>query len=388
MIRRIAVNTFLLVFFGLLIAAASLPLVTQLQFDRAKRLEISYRWTKAKETYFKALSLNPLNADFFTQTGDFLLRQSVYSKNEEELFKGSEYLYQRASQLNPKYGYYRFLLGKIQLELGNLKGAIGNFKTAAALDPYNSRTNYFIGVNLLSTWGSLNEEEKDFTLTRLKYSLKVRPDYSASIYQYILFYVGEFNALEKVTPQQLIFYKNLYNFTLKNKLVQYRKELHEKVNFYRQKEEPDKVKSERAFRLKVFEELKSTKVPLESLVKPQDWQGNAEGHSRRIFEDGNMYWSGTINTVINMPKGKAEISIEVRGTPAGGVYPYMIVELEGEEIGETVIDSEDWRQYAFVVNTDGGTKVLSVIFTNDGNSEKSGEDRNLFIGNTRIVSNE
>ncbi|MFC1645700.1 carbohydrate-binding domain-containing protein [Candidatus Omnitrophota bacterium] len=386
MIRRIAVNIFLLVFFSLLIAAVSLPLVTELQFDRAKRLEIGYRWAKAKETYFKVLSLNPLNADFFTQTGDFLLRQSVYSKNEEEVFKEAKELYQRASQLNPAYGYYRFLLGRVQKNLGDLKGALVNFKAAAKLDPYNSRTNYLIGANMLSVWNNLSDAEKDFTLTRLRYALTARPDYSTNIYQYILSYTGDFDALEKATPQYLISYNNLYSFTLNNRLEQYRKDVYEKVKFYREKEESQEIKSEMVSRLKAFEELKKMKSPLEGLVVPQDWQGYAEGHSRRKFEDGNMYWSGTMNTVVNMPKGNTEISIEARGAPASGVYPYMIVELDGEEIGETVVDSGDWRQYSFVVNTNGGIKVLSVTYAND--ERRNNEDRNLFIGDTRIVENE
>jgi len=63
----------------------------------------------------------------------------------------------------------------------------------------------------------------------------------------------------------------------------------------------------------------------------------------------------------------------------------MIVELDGEEVGGSFIDSGEWKEYSFGVETSSGPKVLSVTFPNDGGDWKKGIDRNLYVGEARIV---
>ncbi len=385
--KRLSINIILLVFFISLVSLAILPLFSELQFAGAKRLEIGYRWSKAEEAYFQALSLNPLNAELFAQAGDFLVRQSMYQKNEEGYLKRAKELYKIASYLNTRYGYYRFLSGGVQLRLGELDGAIENFKIAASLDQNNFRTNYLIGQNLLSVWALLDSREKEFTLTRLKYAIKVNPSSLTDIYQFVLYYTKEFNFLKQITPTNLKSFKRLYYFILNNNLWQYRIDILDKVNYYREKEEPEEFIFEKKLRQENLQRLRSEKVPLKDLITSQDWDGKTE-IGADVFKNGNMYWSGTMNTVVEMPKGNIELNIKARGTPADGVFPYMIIELEGELIGETAVDSEDWKQYSFLVTTDGGIKVLSVTFANDEMNEQYSEDRNLFIGDTTIIQHE
>lgn len=133
----------------------------------------------------------------------------------------------------------------------------------------------------------------------------------------------------------------------------------------------------------------------------QSWQGKSKGGD--VYENGNMYWEGTVDTVLNVPKGKAMLKIQAKGSPADGIWPYMLVELDGEEIGETFVNSPEWKEYEFRVDTSGtvplggqksaltGTvpsdtlRVLSVTFTNDGGNKE--EDRNLYVGEVRITDN-
>jgi hypothetical protein len=61
----------------------------------------------------------------------------------------------------------------------------------------------------------------------------------------------------------------------------------------------------------------------------------------------------------------------------------MIVELDGEEIGEVFADSPDWKEYRFDADTAGGTMVLSVAFVNDWYDGR--EDRNLFVDGAKTV---
>ncbi|GAG51098.1 unnamed protein product, partial [marine sediment metagenome] len=97
------------------------------------------------------------------------------------------------------------------------------------------------------------------------------------------------------------------------------------------------------------------------------------------------YWEGTVNRAVKLPGGKAVIHIQARGDQAYDVWPYMIVELDGEEIGETFVGSSKWKEYSFEVDTEGGIKVLSVTFPNDGGDWERGIDRNLYVGKVKIT---
>ena len=57
---------------------------------------------------------------------------------------------------------------------------------------------------------------------------------------------------------------------------------------------------------------------------------------------------------------------------------------EYEEIGETFVDNDEWENYSFPIKTNGGLKIVSVIFVNDAYDILKKEDRNLFIGSGSI----
>lgn len=83
-----------------------------------------------------------------------------------------------------------------------------------------------------------------------------------------------------------------------------------------------------------------------------------------------MYWSGTIYGAMLFPKGPASINVEANASHAGGIYPCMLVSLDGEISGSAYIDSAEFKEYSFDVNTDGGIKVLGITFANDGGNKK------------------
>ena len=114
------------------------------------------------------------------------------------------------------------------------------------------------------------------------------------------------------------------------------------------------------------------------------WKGKSRD-GKHVYADGNMYWAGTIHRVVSPENGRVIIRIKARGSKARGVWPYMVVELSGEEIGETYIDSPIWQEYTFSAHADGGPEVLSVTFVNDGENKGENEDRNLYIGETRVL---
>lgn len=401
--RRVVINIILIVNFGLVVAAIALPFAAEVIFTQAKELEVGYRWKKAGEVYQRAAHLDPFNARYFAAAGDFLVRQSEYRRGKDRLswLKGTEKLYERASQLNPQYAEYWYELGiikmkcveidrnKIEIGRNEVDGVMDDFRRAIEKDPYNFRNNYLIGHNLLSLWRALDGEEKSFVLGRLKYVLLSRPDYGQYVYPAILYYAEGFTVAQKVTPQSLTGQKRLYSFVAENNLWQYHKRQKKLVDSYRQKEEPEEFAKERLDRLNRLEEIKEryrNEIEMDrnllKLVAPKDWQGRA---GKNEYKDGNMYWTGTMDTVVELPWGKARIDIMAMGTVANKVFPYMIVELDAEEIGETFVDSSEWKEYSFEVDTEGGVKVLSVTFANDGGNVENNEDRNLYVGVVKVV---
>jgi hypothetical protein len=129
-------------------------------------------------------------------------------------------------------------------------------------------------------------------------------------------------------------------------------------------------------------EIKSSAGGRESsgVILNKDWE-NARS-AAGAYEGGAMYWSGTMYGAIAMPKGRAVISVGAKGTPADGIYPYMIVSLDGKRIGGAYVNSANFKEYRFDIGTEGGVKVLSVTFTNDARNKT--EDRNLYISNAKV----
>jgi len=63
-----------------------------------------------------------------------------------------------------------------------------------------------------------------------------------------------------------------------------------------------------------------------------------------------------------------------------------VVRLDGRVIGRTVIAEEGWTSVVFEALAEEGENVLSVEFTNDVYRPDLGQDRNVFLGETEILS--
>lgn len=385
--RRVWVKIVLILGFILAVAAVTLPFIAETQLSRAKELEANYRWKRAEEKYRAAIRLNPFNAEYPAAAGDFLVRQGESREGQERFawLQRAQELYARAVWLNPHNAEHWYALGKVRLDLNAPDEAIEDFSRAMEQDPYNFRLNYLIGQSLLSVWKVLDDAQKEFIIRRLKYCLQSRLDYSEFVYPAIMYYSGDFKVAQAVTPQSLAGYSRLYAFMERNNLWQYRQQAAGQLDFYRQKERPQELTREQAARLARVEQLKQKgAAAADALILPQEWQGRAKG-GKNIYTNGNMYWTGTMDGVLTVPAGRVSIDIQAKGSAANGVFPYMLVELDTEEIGETFVDGPEWKEYSFAADTDGGVKVLSVTFANDGGNIAKNEDRNLFIGEAGVV---
>jgi hypothetical protein len=188
-----------------------------------------------------------------------------------------------------------------------------------------------------------------------------------------------------MTPAKLESQEGLYRFMADNNLWQFRREMVDAVNFYKKREAPADIAREITRKRKRLSQAAAIRPQAASrgVVAMTDWRGTS-ANGTDTYERGKMYWGGTIDAAVDLSPGESTIKIRARGSPAGGAYPYMIVELDGSEIGAVSVDSLEWKEYAFEVDTDGGTKILSITFANDLYDPKRREDRNLFIGEARV----
>jgi len=402
------INLILIFLFFIIGTVLVLPLVAEFQLKQAKKLEAAYHWKKAGEKYVAVTRLHPFNSEYFAEAGDFLTRQSAYRKDKISCMKKAEEFYERACRLNPGYGEHWYALGGLQLALSreysaesrekkdNLDRAVENFKKAVEKDPYGLRINYLAGYNLLTVWDFLDNKKRKFILDRLEYVLRSKPSYTRYIYPAVIYYVRDFDKILKVTPDTLKAHNNLYSFIKESNMWQFRKGQKERLDYYRQKEEPEEFKQERMDKLKRLDEIKkayksqdldgSEGLKAKDFVLTKDWQGRS-GNGKHVYEKGRMSWNGTVNALIAVPEGRSMITITAKGSSAENIFPYMMVELNGKEIGETFVTSNGWKQYSFPVEETGGLKVLSVTFANDGGNEDKREDRNLYLGGAKIIKN-
>jgi adenylate cyclase len=98
-------------------------------------------WKGAKETYQKALSLEPRNAEILTGTGS--LNEAIGSWKEAASF------YKQAIQLDPLKPIYYLNLGNNQTAVGKINEGILSFKKALEIDPRFQRGHLYQGRNYL-----------------------------------------------------------------------------------------------------------------------------------------------------------------------------------------------------------------------------------------------
>lgn len=395
---RISVNVILVVCFVFFELFFAISLLSQIFLFKANSLDKSYRWRKAQIFYQAAVNVSPYDSRFSARYGDFSLRQSAFRKNKVKYFKDALKLYKRASRLTPHNVAYLLTLTQIQARLYNtdkkafkneLNSALFNLQQALSLDPNGVNTAYIAGYVYVSLWGDLHEDWKTLAKKKLRYALSNNPWYSESIYEHIWETTADFSLMQDVTPVDLANQLRLYNFLIKNNLTNVVEQQRQAVKFYRQSQLGKELKiqqektRERISKLK--QEVPNEKEQITSFIENADWQGfTRDGEP---YQKGNMYSEGTLDGVIRVAAGDSTIVIIARGEPAGGIFPYMVVELDGELIGEGFVDSLGWDKYSFKINIEEGfegIKVLSITYIND-RERSQGQDRNLYISRAEVI---
>jgi adenylate cyclase len=105
------------------------------------KLYHDFDWKGAEETYQKALSLEPQNAEILIGTAS--LNEAIGSRKEAGKF------YKQAIDLDPLKPIYYLGLGNNQTLVGQINEAILSFKKALEVDPRFQRAHLYQGINYL-----------------------------------------------------------------------------------------------------------------------------------------------------------------------------------------------------------------------------------------------
>ncbi len=96
---------------------------------------------------------------------------------------------------------------------------------------------------------------------------------------------------------------------------------------------------------------------------------------------GRTVTGGRLN--IGRAVAATPITVVARGTPVNGVYPLMVVRVDGEVVGTYNVNSTVFSDYRLAVNVAAAANHnIDVVFANDGYAPP--EDRNLIVQSLRV----
>jgi len=397
---RKIISAVIFIIFAATSSLAVMPLAADICFNRGMRFERRYRWNDADAMFDLALRLDPANAEFYGGQARVYVERSRILKNSAPALASAAAMYSAASLLNPYDLRWELELGTLEAEVFLKEGpsrtdildrAVGRFRKILEMDPHGQILNYRIGLSLMGLWKYLSRGDREFALKSLRHYHDIIPWTGLSLYGAIWDATRDFEAMMAVTPPKVRYAQKLMNFIREREMWRYRKEAASLLERCREAEEPEAVYEERTAKYRRLLDVKNS-IPVsgtdsgigEGPVALTDWYGGSKFVSN-VYDGGNMYWEGTVDRLIRLPAGHESISIDAKGSPAHGVWPYMVVEIDGEVIGERFVQDREWKGYAFSVKPGGGLKVLSVTFVNDASDHASGADRNLYVDNAVAV---
>lgn len=372
--KRLITNLMAVVLWAAVTAPWVFFFVADRQFDQAARLKEQYLWAKAGPKFESAIRWDPYHAKFLAGYARYLIDSGLHRPDNLDRLRKAETFYRRAIALNPHEAYPYLGLARTLILRG--ENGFSFLKLAVQNDPNGSDINYEAGYSGLLLWEKLKPDERGYLLSRLAFALEVKPDVSAYIYARVLEKTKDPELLRRITPPGSAAQKNLYDFIVKTRLWQFRKEQEEIVNALKKKEHPEESARELAELKDRVEHLKVRSGQADEAIKAEEWAGP---------NNGALYCAGTAEGLIRLPAGRSVITIKARGTPAYRVWPYMVVKVDGQWVGETGVGSAEWKDYSFPVTGKGEPAVLSVTYVNDAVNDVRREDRNLFLSSATVV---
>jgi tetratricopeptide (TPR) repeat protein len=122
------------------------------------------------------------------------------------------------------------------------------------------------------------------------------------------------------------------------------------------------------------------------VIKPDEWRGELDDPGADyVYQNGEMYWSGSVFVPVTLRAGRFELVILAKASSADGIWPLMVVRLDGEIVGIAYVTDRNWREFPFILPIPYSYNgELKISFVNDGGNSSLHEDRNLYIGDVTI----
>jgi len=123
-------------------------------------------------------------------------------------------------------------------------------------------------------------------------------------------------------------------------------------------------------------EISGKKTRVLGTIPSQNWQGE--------FKE-NLIANGMSRMKVRIEKANSVLRLWVKGQKAMGTGPLIIIRLDGNVIGKTLINEEFWTPLILPPAIGTGEHEVGIEFTNDFFAREVGQDRNVFLGNLDII---
>lgn len=361
--------------------AIFIPLYADMLSASAAKYEEQYRWKRAESLFQKAVRIDRLNAELKADYAEFMIRRAGTSPEKISRYISAEKLLREASNLNPKWAGYKVRCAEVESILYALTRdssyadkAGEDILAAIEDDPNGLNTCYRAGYAGLSVFADLDKYKREMVIEKLSYVMRKRQEYRGHIYKALWERAKDFNLLRKITPHDLDAENDLLSFILQDKYLcaNYRKEQNKIIESLGKKDGAFLGTSSDGHPAAGGKEASNS-------VPRTEWRG-VSSDGKYVILDGKMFWSGSISADILLPAGPVALKIKAKGAPARGLWPQMALLVDGEEVGDVFVESGEWKDYEFKIDSSGGVRRITIVYTNDGSDKKTKEDRNLFVG--------
>ncbi|MCM8760958.1 MAG: tetratricopeptide repeat protein [Candidatus Omnitrophica bacterium] len=383
-----------------------MSLLAELNFNLAEKLAGQYRWSEAPSRFVGAIRLNPFSSKYVSGYAEFLRKSARYLYDKTDVLNKAIGLYDKAIALDPENAEYYLKRGLARLEAGrSVKEAFKDLHEAYLHDPNGYSIAYAIGYTGMNFWKSLDDKERNFVTERLAYIMKTSPDQAQKVYDAVWRASKDINLLKKITADARQNTTELYRFIAADNLWQYRKEIAGSI-----KEDTlvvTDIKSKILEAEKFFEAgawkrvegrtvlaedgekiLESAKARYQrrknGVVATDDWVLISKDYKNISYANGVLYSNSTAYAILNVPAGDSLLILEAKGSPFKSIWPYLVVEVDGQEIGEAFVETAQIATYEFPLRSQGGLSLIGVRFVNDAYDPRTGEDRNLWLGKAEV----
>jgi hypothetical protein len=123
-------------------------------------------------------------------------------------------------------------------------------------------------------------------------------------------------------------------------------------------------------------EVPENKVENIKKLSYKGWKGKS---------NGNLYVNGVSKINFEADRENTVLCLYVRGQKAFNIGPYLIVRIDDQIIGKTMLSEDGWTSIVFAPRIGKGVHELSVEYINDFYLRKKGQDRNVFLGDIEII---